>query len=175
MLTVVFDIAHKMLDFALVLQYGGLGKCGGDGVCIDELATFGLEAHALGLTVIMRHAECDVLRHLILQLLDCIRYLAHVRKLLMHHNKGKYCFGIGESERLPDTGSMMMFVMRKHVLQRIKQSHNVLLRTGAQSATSAAYCSPEYEGMVRGTPRANIGSGRCSQQLRISQDMTKSG
>ena len=78
----------------------------------------------------MRHAECDVLRHLILQLLDCIRYLAHVRKLLMHHNKGKYCFGIGKSERLPDTGSMMMFVMRKHVLQRIKQSHDVLLRTG---------------------------------------------
>ena len=31
-------------------------------------------------------------------------------------------FGIGESERLPDTGSMMMFVMRKHVLQRIEQS-----------------------------------------------------
>ena len=161
MLTVVFDIAHKMLDFALVLQYGGLGKCGGDGVRIDELATFGLEAHALGLTVIMRHAECDVLRHLILQLLDCIRYLAHVRKLLMHHNKGKYCFGIGESERLPDTGSMMMFVMRKHVLQRIKQSYNVLLRTGAQSATSAAYCSPEYEGMVRGTPRANIDECVC--------------
>lgn len=109
----------------------------------------------------MRHAECDVLRHLILQLLDCIRYLAHVRKLLMHHNKGKYCFGIGESERLPDTGSMMMFVMRKHVLQRIKQSHNVLLRTGAQSATSAAYCSPEYEGMVHGTPRANIDECVC--------------
>ena len=130
MLAVVFDISHQMLDFALVLQYGGLGKCGGDGVRIDELATLGLEAHALRLAVIMRHAECDVLRHLILQLLDCIRYLAHVRKLLMHHNKGKYCFGIGESERLPDTGSMMMFVMRKHVLQRIKQSHNVLLRTG---------------------------------------------
>ena len=61
MLTVVFDIAHKMLDLALVLQYGGLGKCGGDGVRIDELATLGLEAHALRLAVIMRHAECDVL------------------------------------------------------------------------------------------------------------------
>ena len=45
---------------------------------------------------------------------------------------------------------------REHVLQRIKQSHNVLLRTGHSSFISAAYCSPEYEGMVRGTPRANI-------------------
>ena len=130
MLAVVFDISHQMLDFALVLQYGGLGKCGGDGVRIDELATFGLEAHALGLTVIMRHAECDVLRHLVLQLLDRIRHFAHVRKLLMHHNKGKHCFGVGESERLTDAGSMMVLMVREHVLQRIKQSHNVLLRTG---------------------------------------------
>ena len=129
MLTVVFDIAHKMLDLALVLQYGGLGKCGGDGVRIDELATLGLEAHALRLAVIMRHAECDVLRHLILQLLDRIRHFAHVRKLLMHHDKGKHCFGVGESERLANAGAMML-VMREHVLQRIKQSHNVLLRTG---------------------------------------------
>ena len=129
MLTVVFDIAHKMLDLALALQYGGLGKCGGDGVRIDELATLGLEAHALRLAVIMRHAECDVLRHLILQLLDRIRHFAHVRKLLMHHDKGKHCFGVGESERLANAGAMML-VMREHVLQRIKQSHNVLLRTG---------------------------------------------
>ena len=132
MLTVVFDIAHKMLDFALVLQYGGLGKCGGDGVRIDELATFGLEAHALGLTVIMRHAECDVLRHLILQLLDRFGHLAHICQMLVHHDESEHCFGVGKSERLTDAGSMMVLMMRKHVLQRIKQSHNVLLRTGAQ-------------------------------------------
>ena len=45
----------------------------------------------------------------------------------MHHNKGKHCFGVGESERLTDAGSMMVLMMREHVLQRIKQSHNVLL------------------------------------------------
>ena len=95
--------------------------------------------------------------------------------MLVHHDESEQYLGVGESERLTDAGSMMVLMMREHVLQRIKQSHNVLLRTGAQSATSAAYCSPEYEGMVRGTPRANIGSGRCSQQLKISQDMTKSG
>ena len=129
MLAVVFDISHQMLDFALVLQYGGLGKCGGDGVRIDELATLGLEAHALRLAVIMRHAECDVLRHLILQLFDRRGHLAHIRQMLVHHDESEQCLGVGERERLANAGAMML-VMREHVLQRIKQSHNVLLRTG---------------------------------------------
>lgn len=48
MLAIVGDIVHEMLDFALVLQHDGLRVCRCDGVRVDELAVFGLEAHALG-------------------------------------------------------------------------------------------------------------------------------
>ena len=50
--------------------------------------------------------------------------------MLVHHDESEQYLGVGESERLTDAGSMMVLMMREHVLQRIKQSHNVLLRTG---------------------------------------------
>ena len=53
MLAIIFDIAHKMMDLALVLQHSCFGERGGDGVRIDELAALGLEAHALRFAVVM--------------------------------------------------------------------------------------------------------------------------
>ena len=59
--------------------------------------------------------------------------------MLVHHDESEQYLGVGESERLTDAGSMMVLMMREHVLQRIKQSHNILLRTGRNRPTCLTF------------------------------------